>query len=155
MTMRERKISGNALAKQMGIGETEVRRMLDPKHSSKPGKYQAALLALGVTPHSTWLDKGAPFKPARSVSRFLYPPKRAATIPLGLPLPTGSSDLPGSSSGAGRSSSPIWSCSTWGLPCQPDCSGRGALLPHHFTLTCAPKQRKRYIFCGTFRNGPL
>ena len=24
--------------------------------------------------------------------------------------------------------------------------GRGALLPHHFTLT-----RRRYIFCGTFR----
>src|SRR5947209_12468303 len=74
-------------------------------------------------------------EPARSVSRFLYPPKRAATIPLGLPLLTGSSDLPGSCNGAGHSSSPIWSCSTWGFPCQPDCSSRGALLPHHFTLT--------------------
>ena len=39
------------------------------------------------------------------------------------------------SDGAGRSSSPIWSCSAWGLPCQRDCSRRGALLPHHFTLT--------------------
>ena len=33
--------------------------------------------------------------------------------------------------------SPMWSCSGWGLPCHPCCQGRGALLPHHFTLTCA------------------
>jgi hypothetical protein len=39
------------------------------------------------------------------------------------------------SDGAGRSSSPIWSCSAWGLPCRQNCSCRGALLPHHFTLT--------------------
>ena len=31
--------------------------------------------------------------------------------------------------------SPIWSCSEWGLPCHNDYSLRGALLPHHFTLT--------------------
>jgi antitoxin HicB len=55
-TMRDQKISGNALAKRLGIGETEVRRMLDPKHSSKPGKYQAALLALGVTPQLNVAD---------------------------------------------------------------------------------------------------
>ena len=73
-------------------------------------------------------------------------PLRAAAIHLGRPLLDGSSDLPESRSGAGRSSSPIWSCSTWGLPCQPDYSGRGALLPHLFTLT-----RRRYVFCGTFR----
>ncbi len=33
--------------------------------------------------------------------------------------------------------SPIWSCSGWGLPCRPCCHGRGALLPHPFTLACA------------------
>ena len=79
-------------------------------------------------------------------------PLRAAVIPLGRTLLPGSSDLPGSCNGAGRSSSPIWSCSAWGLPCQPDYSGRGALLPHLFTLT-APRLRpaRRYIFCGTFR----
>ena len=28
---------------------------------------------------------------------------------------------------------------------------RGALLPHHFTLTSpCPKTERRYIFCGTF-----
>ena len=37
--------------------------------------------------------------------------------------------------------SPIWSCSGWGLPCRPCCQGRGALLPHHFTLTCAGRTR--------------
>lgn len=32
---------------------------------------------------------------------------------------------------------PIWSCSRWGLPCRLCYQSRGALLPHHFTLTCA------------------
>ena len=31
--------------------------------------------------------------------------------------------------------SPIWSCSKWGLPCRACYQPRGALLPHHFTLT--------------------
>jgi len=43
---------------------------------------------------------------------------------------------------------PIWSCSGWGLPCHRCCQRRGALLPHHFTLT---SRGWRYIFCGTFR----
>ena len=30
---------------------------------------------------------------------------------------------------------PIWPCSEWGLPCHACCQTRGALLPHHFTLT--------------------
>ena len=30
---------------------------------------------------------------------------------------------------------PIWSCSGWGLPCHRCYHRRGALLPHHFTLT--------------------
>ena len=44
----------------------------------------------------------------------------------------------------------IWSCSTWGLPCHCCCQQRGALLPHHFTLTLRLHVR-RYIFCGTCR----
>ena len=30
---------------------------------------------------------------------------------------------------------PIWPCSEWGLPCHACYQARGALLPHHFTLT--------------------
>jgi len=44
------------------------------------------------------------------------------------------------SGGAGRSSSPIWPCSEWGLPCRPCHQERGALLPHPFTLTCASEE---------------
>ncbi len=34
-----------------------------------------------------------------------------------------------------RMADPIWSCSRWGLPCRRCYQRRGALLPHHFTLT--------------------
>ena len=34
---------------------------------------------------------------------------------------------------------PIWSCSEWGLPCQPCYQNCGGLLPHHFTLTCTQR----------------
>jgi hypothetical protein len=47
---------------------------------------------------------------------------------------------------------PIRSCSRWGLPCHPRCRGRGALLPHLFTLA-APKPKGvggRFVLCGTF-----
>ena len=77
----------------------------------------------------------------------------AAAIPLGRGSLRGSSNLPGSGNGAGRSSSPIWSCSAWGLPC------RRALLPPRCALTAPfhPYPARiytpagRYIFCGTFR----
>ena len=35
------------LAKRLGVSETVVRRMLDPKHNTKPEKIQAALAVLG------------------------------------------------------------------------------------------------------------
>ncbi len=43
---------------------------------------------------------------------------------------------------------PIWSCSGWGLPCRSRYRSRGALLPHHFTLT---DRGRRYTFCCTGR----
>ncbi len=67
----------------------------------------------------------------------VFVPRRSkvAAIPLDRPSLDGSSNLPGSPNGAGRSCSPIWSCSAWGFACQPHYCGCGALLPHLFTLT--------------------
>ena len=70
---------------------------------------------------------------------------------------------------AGRLSLLIWACWRWGLPCRGCHQPRGALLPHHFTLThktpkyrnaekigisvfrrlCVSAFRGRFIFCGT------
>jgi len=93
------------------------------------------------------------------------------TIPLGLPLPISSSDptrergkRPITRPFARRNNlcfqrlmlsqvayglwnkyrSPIWSCTEWGLPCDPCYQGSGGLLPHLFTLTATqenPNQR--------------
>ena len=63
--------------------------------------------------------------------------RRAAAIHLGPPLPAGSGALPGADSEPGRLSPPIWACWRWGLPCHGRHRPRGALLPHHFTLTVA------------------
>jgi hypothetical protein len=42
--------------------------------------------------------------------------------------------------------SPIWSCSGWGLPCRACYQPRGALLPHHFTLTGAGAQAVYFLW---------
>ena len=84
-------------------------------------------------------------KRSRPLSRVLS----WAAIPLGCASPRSSSDLPGSPCGPhvaakGAARFPIWSCSRWGLPCRWCCHPRGALLPHHFTLTgaaCAALRR--------------
>ena len=45
--MREQGVSNSELARRLKCSETVVRRMLDPKHDSKPKKLEAALAALG------------------------------------------------------------------------------------------------------------
>jgi antitoxin HicB len=45
--MRELEIPNTELAKRVGVSETVIRRMLNPKHNMKPEKIQAALAALG------------------------------------------------------------------------------------------------------------
>lgn len=40
-------MANTELARRLGVSETVVRRMLNPKHSSKPQRIQAALAALG------------------------------------------------------------------------------------------------------------
>ncbi len=47
LAMRERRMPNTELAKRLGVTETVVRRMLNPKHDTKPEKIQAALAALG------------------------------------------------------------------------------------------------------------
>jgi antitoxin HicB len=47
LAMREGGMRNTELAKRLGVSETVVRRMLDPKHDTKPERIQAALAALG------------------------------------------------------------------------------------------------------------
>jgi len=47
LAMREGGMRNTELAKRLGVSETVVRRMLDPKHNTKPEKIQAALAVLG------------------------------------------------------------------------------------------------------------
>ena len=47
LALRERGMPNTELAKRLGVSETVIRRMLNPKHDTKPEKIQAALAALG------------------------------------------------------------------------------------------------------------
>ena len=47
LAMREGGMPNTQLAKRLGVSETVVRRMLNPKHNTKPEKIQAALAVLG------------------------------------------------------------------------------------------------------------
>jgi len=45
--LRARGLSNVALARTLGVRESEVRRMLDPKHATTIGRLEQALEALG------------------------------------------------------------------------------------------------------------
>ncbi|MGQ0664301.1 MAG: type II toxin-antitoxin system HicB family antitoxin [Pseudomonadota bacterium] len=47
MALRETGTSNVALAKRLGVAETEVRRMIDPRHKTKMARLEAGLAALG------------------------------------------------------------------------------------------------------------
>jgi len=92
---------------------------------------------------------------SRPVSRVLS----WAIIHLGPPSPTASSDLPGSPCGRGHpsqndESTPLFGLAPGGVYRAAACyQPRGALLPHHFTLTQPSPWRapaRRYVFCATF-----
>ena len=55
--MREQNISNVKLAEKLNVSEVVVRRMLDPKHQSKPGQYVRALEVLGATPRLSLLRR--------------------------------------------------------------------------------------------------
>ena len=79
------------------------------------------------------------FMAAAVVSRVLFPVRRSRTgrrpflwdARCRAPQAT----YPRIDSAPGQGSPLIWSCCRWGLPCRPSHPERGALLPHHFTLT--------------------
>ena len=47
LAMSEQSLKKADLARLLGVSETVIRRMLNPKHNTKPEKIQAALAALG------------------------------------------------------------------------------------------------------------
>lgn len=47
MTLRTTGTSNVALAQRLGVAETEVRRMLDPRHNTKIGRIEQALALFG------------------------------------------------------------------------------------------------------------
>ena len=47
LAMKEKRMTNSALARGLGVRETVVRRMLDPRHETRPEKLQAALEVLG------------------------------------------------------------------------------------------------------------
>ena len=85
---------------------------------------------------------------------FFSSPRRAAIIPLGKALLPSSSNLPGSRTER-AAPPPLFGLAPHGVcPASARYRGRGALLPHLFTLTLRPTVKRtqgRYIFCGTFR----
>ncbi|SKA44954.1 hypothetical protein SAMN02745132_00255 [Enterovibrio nigricans DSM 22720] len=89
------------------------------------------------------------------VSRVLYR-KTAVTIRLGLQSLTGSSNLPVPN--AGRANRDLFGLAPGGVYRATNCyQSRGALLPHPFTLTCAPyllaehRGHRRFALCCTGR----
>ena len=99
--------------------------------------------ARNASPHASFETVPSKCR-SRAVSRILFPPSRLAalrrmtTIPLAPPSLAGSSNLPGGIGRATLNRLPIWFCSVRGFACHPRCRGRGALLPHLFTLTLRP-----------------
>jgi len=47
LTLREQGLNNSQLARRLGVTEAVVRRLLDPRHDSRPERVQAALAALG------------------------------------------------------------------------------------------------------------
>jgi hypothetical protein len=92
-----------------------------------------------------WVSCGSSSE-SRPISRVLS----GAIIHLGLLSPASSSDLPEDT--AGRDIVFLFGLAPGGVFHATNCYQlRGALLPHHFTLTRSREGFGRYIFCCTFR----
>ena len=119
------------------------------------------MIARPTAGQSKYRSQSADKPSSVDTARLLHRGGVVTIIPLGPGLLAGSSDLPGDNGRAVRSARqlaspdccrPIWSCSVRGFACHPCCHGRGALLPHLFTLTLHSPSRARsgrYFFCAT------
>ncbi len=94
---------------------------------------------------------------SRPVRRILFGPRSAVTIHLGRRSPDGSSGLPGFN---GRAVLTLLGLAPGGA-CRAArvTPGAGALLPHRFTLTCAPdpktgRHRRSALCCAVLRVAP-
>ena len=92
---------------------------------------------------------------SRPVRRILFGPRSVVAIHLGRRSPDGSSGLPGV---VGRAVLPLLGLAPGGA-CRATrvTPGAGALLPHRFTLTCAPvtrRHRRSALCCAVLRVAP-
>ena len=87
-------------------------------------------------------EKKASWPVSRILSWCGHSSGRVVSVPLLRPTRNGASDA----------EVPVWPCSERGLPCRPRCLGRGALLPHLFTLADRGNPRfGRCVFCCAVR----
>ena len=116
---------------------------LPPPQALRAGRTHRVRSA-GGKPVFRLTDKTRPACAGRggSVSRILSRLAAWGAIPLGWMSPSTSSNLPAGSIGPILTDCSarrlIWSCSVRGLPCPPCHQRGGGLLPHPFTLACAP-----------------
>jgi hypothetical protein len=111
--------------------------MPSPGGPSSKTRFQHSIVSRPVT-------RKRAYKPGSVSPASLAGCADGMAIHLGRRLPAASSDLPGNPAFLRRHQTnrlwdcPIWSCTGWGLPCQPCHQGRGELLPRRFTLTRDP-----------------
>ncbi len=99
---------------------------------------RAALYPAELRAHQVGSARNKPSSVRRIGIASRHRPQRGGIISLGHGITAGLKQPTRDSDGAGHASSPIWPCSGWGLPCDLCYQRPGALLPHPFTLACAP-----------------
>ena len=150
---------------------TERRYFPSPRERGERGHetLAVALVPLSAWPprHGTTRDSGSTsFQQARARKQCqpackpgsVWRLPSATAIHLGRSLLGASCNQPGRRRGPRptrrasppRLATPIWSCSRWGLPCHPCRQGRGALLPHPFTLAAAGEPASAVCFLWHF-----
>ena len=129
------------------IGKLRLVLRLGPARGSEPQHQKGARHKAELITSATAVDSRiAKLPDCKPVSV----PLRAAVIPLGRPLLTGSSDLPGSR--AGRAAPPpLFGLAPRGV--YPAGGITPAAVRSYRTISPLPHTRgmRRYIFCGTFR----